>query len=81
MVTNDTPPPPSSPSIFVTTITADLIEKLKHDLPSQGFELSQPPYTHFSAKKKGVSCTLYTSLKLTVQGKEMRSFYRVLSRT
>ncbi len=70
MVKNDAPPP----SIFVTTITSDLIEKLKHDLPSQGFELSQPPYTHFSAKKKGISCTLYTSLKLTVQGKEMRSF-------
>ena len=70
MAKNDMP----LPSIFVTTITADLIEKLKNDLPSQGFELSQPPYTHFSAKKKGVSCTLYTSLKLTVKGKEMRPF-------
>src|SRR5207249_4523347 len=44
------------------------------DLTEQGFEFSSPPYTHFSAKKMGISCTLYTSLKLTVQGKEMRPF-------
>jgi ribonuclease HIII len=44
------------------------------DLKKQGFEISIPPYTLFSAKKKGVSCTLYQSGKLTVQGKEMASF-------
>ncbi|MDB6080985.1 MAG: rnhC [Chlamydiia bacterium] len=62
------------PNIFVTTINPDVIPILKKDLETQGFEFSQPPYTIFSAKKKGVSCTLYTSLKLTVQGKEMGSF-------
>jgi ribonuclease HIII len=62
------------PSIFVTSIAKDVIEKLKKDLEEQGFEFTTPPYTHFSAKKKGVSCTLYTSLKLTVQGKEMAPF-------
>jgi ribonuclease HIII len=44
------------------------------DLKDQDFEISQPPYTTFSAKKKGVSCTLYTSGKLTVQGKDMGPF-------
>ena len=59
---------------FVTTLRSDLVDKLKHDLLSQGFELSSPPYTHFAAKKKGISVTLYTSLKLTVMGKEMAPF-------
>ena len=62
------------PSVFVATITKEVIEKLRQDLTEQGFELSIPPYTHFSAKKKGLSCTLYTSLKLTVQGKDMANF-------
>src|SRR5262249_1666994 len=35
---------------------------------------SQPAHTLFQGKKKGVSCTLYTSGKLTVQGKEMQAF-------
>jgi len=61
-------------SIFVTSVTPDLIEKLRHGLIDQGFEITQPAHTHFSGKKKGVSCTLYLSLKLTVQGKEMEPF-------
>lgn len=59
---------------FVATIDTKLGEKLRADLLEQGFELSQPPYTFFSAKKKGLSVSLYTSGKLTVQGKEMASF-------
>lgn len=66
--------PSSQSHIFVTTINASLASKLIKDLKDQGFEISIPQYTHFSAKKKGVSCTLYQSGKLTVQGKEMRSF-------
>lgn len=62
------------PSIFVTTVGENVKEKLQSDLVSQGFELSKPAYTVFSARKKGVSCTLYESGKLTVQGKEMESF-------
>ncbi len=61
-------------SCFSTKIDLSLKEKLKEDLLSQGFELSKPPYTIFSAKKKGVSCTLYESGKLTVQGKEKAAF-------
>ena len=60
--------------IFVTTIQKAVVEKLQQDLPSQGFDLSSPPHTIFQAKKKGVTCTLYESLKLTVQGKGMREF-------
>lgn len=59
---------------FVTKIDLALEDKLKNDLLSQGFALSKPPYTVFAAKKKGVSCTLYTSGKLMVQGKEMKEF-------
>jgi ribonuclease HIII len=61
-------------SCFTASIDVRLADKLKHDLESQGFEFTKPPYTLFSAKKKGVSCTLYESGKLTVQGKEMDPF-------
>lgn len=59
---------------FVTQIDLKLAEQLKTDLIGQGFEISIPPYTLFSGKKKGVSCTLYTSGKLMVQGKEKEEF-------
>lgn len=59
---------------FVTKIDLTLAGKLKEDLLDQGFELSTPPYTLFSAKKQGVSCTLYTSGKLMVQGKGKEEF-------
>ncbi|HSX12551.1 MAG TPA: ribonuclease HIII [Rhabdochlamydiaceae bacterium] len=61
-------------STFVKMIDLKLADKLKEDLISQGFEISTPPHTLFSAKKKGVSCTLYTSGKLTVQGKDKADF-------
>jgi len=64
------------PSVFVVTLDLKLAEKLLSDLLDQGFEktIPTPPHTIFSAKKKGVSCTLYQSGKLTVQGKEMAQF-------
>jgi ribonuclease HIII len=61
-------------SCFVAQINLDLADKLKDGLQEQGFELSHPPYTLFQGKKKGIICTLYTSGKLTVQGKDMGSF-------
>lgn len=64
----------NSPTVFVTLVDAEQGRKIKHDLEQQGFALSTPPYTLFAAKKKGVACTLYTSGKLTVQGKEMAAF-------
>lgn len=59
---------------FTTKIDLLLANKLEADLVNQGFELSQPPYTVFSARKKGVTCVLYESGKLVVQGKEMKEF-------
>src|SRR5579864_6497505 len=59
---------------FVATIDIALADKLREDLSSQGFEFTKPPYTLFSAQKKGVSCILYTSGKLTVQGKDKDDF-------
>lgn len=64
----------SKPSVFVVTIDLKLADQMLSDLIDQGFEKSVPPHTVFSAKKKGVSCTLYQSGKLTVQGKEMGEF-------
>jgi ribonuclease HIII len=61
-------------SCFVATISLDLADKLRADLTEQGFEITTPVYTVFSALKKGVSCTLYNSGKLTVQGKGMDDF-------
>lgn len=59
---------------FVSQIDLALQDKLREDLIAQGFTLSQPAYTVFSAQKKGVSCTLYASGKLTVQGKDKDEF-------
>lgn len=62
------------PSFFVATIDLKLADKIQQDLENQGFEISKPPYTVFAAKKKNVSCILYQSGKLTVQGKEKDPF-------
>lgn len=71
-MTENSPTP--SPSSFVTEIDPTLSGKLIADLTAQDFEITKPPYTLFAAKKKGISCTLYTSGKLVVQGKEMSNF-------
>jgi len=55
---------------FVQKIDPKLAPRLIKDLEEKGFEITKPDHTLFAAKKKGVSCTLYTSGKLVVQGKE-----------
>lgn len=65
---------PSVPATFVTTINPALIPQLLRDLQEQGFDISVPPHTYFSAKKKGVSCTAYLSGKFTVQGQDRGEF-------
>ncbi len=60
--------------IFVTTLEKGVIEQLQSDLAEKGFSFSKPAHTLFQAKKPGVTCTLYASFKLTVQGKGMREF-------
>jgi ribonuclease HIII len=64
----------SDSACFVTQIDVALAEKLKTDLQEQGFELSFPTHTLVQGKKKGISITLYTSGKLTVQGKSKHEF-------
>ena len=59
---------------YVIQLDLELSDKLKRGLESQDFTLTQPPHTFFQGKKKGVCCTLYTSGKLVVQGKEMKNF-------
>lgn len=59
---------------FVAQLKPEQHGRLKQDLIAQGFELTQPAHTQFSAKKKGLSVTLYTSGKLVVQGKDVASF-------
>lgn len=59
---------------FTTTLDLQWADKLLHDLQSKEFEISKPPYTRFSGKKKGLTCTLYDSGKLVVQGKECAEF-------
>jgi len=63
-----------TPATFTAKINLKLADKIKNDLIEQGFEISRPPYTVFAAKKTGISCTLYESGSLTVQGKEMQPF-------
>ncbi|CUI17118.1 ribonuclease HIII [Candidatus Protochlamydia naegleriophila] len=64
----------ASPAPFVTTLDLKLADKLLKDLQKQEFAITSPPHTRFSARKKGLTCTLYTSGKLVVQGKEQASF-------
>jgi ribonuclease HIII len=59
---------------FVTAIDVKLADKMIKDLREQGFEITTPIHTLFSAKKPGIVCTLYESGKLVVQGKEMGPF-------
>lgn len=59
---------------FVTELNSKQQEILKKYIESNDFEIFQPPYTKFAAKKTGLSITLYESGKLVVQGKEAKSF-------
>lgn len=62
------------PSCFTAKIDPKLANQIEKDLKEQGFKISKPPHTLFSAKKQGISCTLYESGSLTVQGKEKDPF-------
>lgn len=64
----------NKPATFSTTINLSLASKLKQDLKDQGFEFTSPTHTLFSARKPGVSLTLYKSGSLVVQGREKNSF-------
>lgn len=63
-----------SKSCFVATISKDLVDKLKNDLSEKGFDIKDGPHLIFHASIKGVQVHLYTSLKLTVMGKDKDDF-------
>src|ERR1700733_10351103 len=68
----------NKPTTFVTKVDISIAETMIADLQAQDFSITKPQYTLFSAKKKGLSCTLYQSGKLMVQGKgtpEFLEFY------
>ncbi len=60
--------------IFVTILDSSKLEQLRVGLIEKGFELKTPQYTHFQAKKSGISVTFYMSGKLVVQGKQKHDF-------
>lgn len=62
------------PAVFVTEIDPSQGKALLELLQAQEFEISKPPYTLFSGKKNGISCTLYASGKLVIQGKDKEEF-------
>jgi len=62
------------PACFSTTIDVSLADKLKHDLAEQGFAFETRPHAIFFAKKKNITCVLYESGSLVVQGKEKDPF-------
>jgi len=62
------------PATFTTKIDVNLAPKLKNDLEEKGFSITIPPYSIFSAKKKGITLVLYKSGSLVVQGKEKDEF-------
>jgi len=64
----------SKPATFSTKIDVNLAPKLKKDLEDQDFQITRPPYTIFNAKKKGITCVLYESGSLVVQGKNKQEF-------
>jgi ribonuclease HIII len=59
---------------FSVKIDLKLTEKIQEDLKNQDFTFTKPPYTIFSAQKKGVTCILYESGSLVIQGKEKDAF-------
>lgn len=64
----------SSAKPYVAQLSKEQIKKLQYGLKERDFEFSTPEYTTFQARKEGISCTLYTSGKLVVQGKQASDF-------
>ena len=59
---------------FVTQLSPSLYGLLKSRLEEKGFEFSYPPHTIFLARSSSVSCALYSSGKLVVQGQGSQEF-------
>lgn len=61
-------------SCFTTKIDLALCSRMETDLKEKGFAISYPLHTVFQAKKPGITCTVYESGKLMVQGKGKDEF-------
>lgn len=59
---------------FVHVISESKNKKLYDYLKENSFEIAIPPHTHYSAKKPGISVTLFKSQKCVIQGKESKEF-------
>ncbi|MCY3975259.1 MAG: ribonuclease HIII [Simkaniaceae bacterium] len=61
---------------FVTVVDPALADELRKALIEKEFLFTCPPHTLFRASQRGVSCTLYESGKLVIQGKEKGELIR-----
>lgn len=60
--------------MLTITLSLQQQQQLRRDLEEKGFTFTQPDYTQFQAKGPSVTCTLYTSGKCVIQGKEAKAF-------
>ena len=63
-----------SENCYVCNIPPESVEKLKHDLQEQNFDLSEKSNMFFFAKKVGISIAVYKSGKMVIQGSDIRPF-------
>lgn len=66
--------PYSSPSCFVTLCSPVEAVKLEQRLAAKGYMIDQPAFTRFRARKEGLSCMVYLSGKVLVQGSDVPCF-------
>lgn len=69
------------PAVALTTYTAEIgegdVAKLREILEREGYEFSEKPYAHFSAKRGKLNVTVYEKgPKVLVQGKETEDFVK-----
>lgn len=62
------------PSSFVSQLSPSLFSILREQLEKKGFTISIPPHTVFQGRSPTVSCTVYQSGKIVVQGKGTQEF-------
>jgi len=64
----------TKPATFSTKIDINLAPKIIKDLKDQGFSITSSAYTIFVAKKNGITCVMYKSGSLIVQGRKKDEF-------
>ncbi|AHH22666.1 ribonuclease HIII [Chlamydia muridarum str. Nigg] len=62
------------PTPFVSQLSPSLFTTLREQLEKKGFVISIPPHTVFQGRSSTVSCTVYQSGKIVVQGKGTQEF-------